>query len=116
MEELPERTALDIDVFLERTVKRQVNKWRNRMKLFWCPQTRSARAIWMLEESGLDYEPVMIDIRDRTKPRDPDFALASPLGKVPAIADGDVKIWDSSAIALYVADKATDAKLAPAIR
>ena len=85
------------------------------MKLFWCPMTRSTRAIWMLEESGLDYEPVLIDIRDRTKPRDPDFSIASPLGKVPAIADGDVKIWDSSAIALYVADKAKDANLAPAL-
>ena len=35
------------------------------MKLYWCPQTRSSRAVWMLEEAGVDYELVHCDI---TKP------------------------------------------------
>lgn len=83
------------------------------MKLFWCPQTRSLRIFWALEEAGAAYEPVLIDIRDPSKPRDLDFAKASPLGKVPAIADDEVFLWDSSAIALYVADKYADKQLAP---
>lgn len=85
------------------------------MKLFWCPQTRSQRAIWLLEEAGLEYDPVLIDIRDPAKPRDPDFAKASPMGKVPALADGDAALSDSAAISLYIADKYPAADLAPAI-
>ena len=81
------------------------------MKLFWCPKTRAARALWLLEESGLDYELVTIDIRDPGKPRDPDFARASPLGKVPAIQDGEVHVAESAAIALYLADRYPDTGL-----
>ncbi len=32
------------------------------MKVFWAPQTRSARALWMLEEAGVDYERQLIDL------------------------------------------------------
>ena len=85
------------------------------MKLFWCPQTRSTRAIWMLEEAGVDYEPILVDIRDESAPRDPAFLRASPMGKVPALIDGDAHLWDSSAIALYIADKVPEKHLAPAI-
>lgn len=85
------------------------------MKLFWCPQTRAQRIVWLMGESGLDYEPVLIDIRDPEKPRDPDFAKASPMGKVPALADGEVRLADSAAIALYVADRYPQTKLAPAV-
>ena len=59
------------------------------MKLFWCPQTRSQRALWLMEEAALDYELVLIDVSDASKPRDPDFAKASLMGKVPALADGE---------------------------
>ena len=85
------------------------------MKLFWCPQTRAQRALWLLEEAGLDYDPVLIDIRDPAKPRDPDFAKASPMGKVPALADGDAFVSDSAAICLYIADQYPETRLAPAI-
>ena len=85
------------------------------MKLFWCTQTRSQRALWLMEESGLEYEPVLIDIRDPEKPRDPDFSKASPMDKVPALADGEVMLADSAAICMYVADKYPQTDLAPAI-
>ena len=83
------------------------------MKLFWCPQTRASRAMWMLEEASVDYERVLIDIRDPDAPRDPDFGAASPMGKVPALADGDVKMAESAAICLYVADRYPECGLAP---
>lgn len=85
------------------------------MKFFWRPQTRSVRVLWMLEEAGVPYERVLIDIRDPDKARDPEFALASPMGKVPALADGKARLADSAAICLYVADKYPQAKLAPTI-
>ena len=85
------------------------------MKLFWCPKTRASRVLWMLEEAGVPYERVQVDIRDPDAARDPDFALASPMGKVPALADGDVKMADSAAICIYVADRYPECGLAPAV-
>ncbi|MGI9265123.1 MAG: glutathione S-transferase family protein [Gammaproteobacteria bacterium] len=75
------------------------------MKLFWYPNTRAARALWMLEETGLEYEPVLINLRDPAAKENPDFLAASPMGKVPALTDGDARMADSAAICLYVADR-----------
>jgi len=85
------------------------------MKLYWCPQTRSLRALWLLEEAGVAYEPVKIDIRSGAGKSDPAFRLASPMGKVPALEDGAVRIWDSGAICAYIADQYPAQALAPAI-
>lgn len=85
------------------------------MKLFWCPKTRASRALWMLEEAGVAYDRVLVDIRDANAERDPDFDAASPMGKVPALADGDVKMAESAAIGLYIADRYPACGLAPPI-
>lgn len=87
--------------------------------LFWCPQTRASRALWLLEELGRPFEVRLIDIRDPEAKKDPDFQAASPMGKVPAIMDktlgGTVYLADSAPIALYLADRYPGAGLAPAI-
>jgi glutathione S-transferase len=85
------------------------------MKLFWRPQTRSVRVVWMLEELAVPYERVLIDVRDPAMPRDPEFARASPMRKAPALADGDARLADSAAICLYLADRYPTAGLAPAV-
>jgi glutathione S-transferase len=85
------------------------------MKLFWAPQTRSTRAIWMLEEAGIDYAMELIDIRRNDRKDSEEFLAASPMGKVPAIIDGDVAMSESAAICIYVADRYAAGKLAPAI-
>lgn len=85
------------------------------MKLYWCPQTRAARAVWLLEEAAVPYERVHIDIRNPEARQDPAFRAASPMGKVPAIEDGPVRIWDSGAICAYVADQYPEQRLAPPI-
>ncbi len=85
------------------------------MKLFWCPQTRAFRALWMVEELGRDYERVLIDIRDQKVRANREFRSASPMGKVPALIDGYVRIWDSGAICVYLADRYPDAGLGVAI-
>ena len=85
------------------------------MKLFWCPRTRASRIVWLLKEAGVAYDRVPIDIRNPDAPRDPEFAQASPMGKVPALADGDVRMADSAAICLYVADRYPEYGLAPAV-
>lgn len=84
------------------------------MKLYWSPQTRASRAVWALEEAGVPYERVEIDIRSNAND-DPAFRAISPFGKVPALVDGEAVMCDSAAICAYVGDKVADKKLAPAI-
>src|SRR3978361_782068 len=57
-----------------------------------------------LEESGLAYELVPVDTRkgDQFKP---EFLKVNPNGKVPAIDDDGVFVFDSNAILLYLAEK-----------
>jgi len=87
--------------------------------LFWCPQTRASRALWMLEELGLPFETRMVDIRQPDSKNDPEFRAASPMGKVPAIMDtadnGTVYMADSAPIALYLADRYAPGRLAPKV-
>lgn len=86
------------------------------IKLFWCARSRASRAVWLLEESGLPYEIVPVDIRDpAAKAANPAFLRASPMGKVPALEDGPVAMADSAAIALYLADRYPRTGLAPAV-
>ena len=85
------------------------------MKLYWCPKTRAVRALWMLEELGVPYERVLIDIRDAAARDNPAFRAASPMGKVPALEDGSTRLWDSGAICGYLADQYPKAGLAPPI-
>ena len=84
------------------------------MKLFWAPQTRSTRAIWMCEEAGVDYELELVDIRAPQRKDSEEFLAASPMGKVPAIVDGPVAMSESAAICLYIADRYSAGTLAPA--
>ncbi|MGI4956267.1 MAG: glutathione S-transferase family protein [Janthinobacterium lividum] len=57
-----------------------------------------------LEESGLPYELVPVDTRTGAQ-FDPAFVALNPNGKVPCIVDGDVTVFDSNAILLYLAEK-----------
>ena len=84
------------------------------MKLFWAPQTRSQRALWMLEEAGVDYEMERIALANPERADSDEFLDASPMGKVPAIIDGDVAMSESAAICIYVADRYGVGTLAPA--
>ena len=85
------------------------------MQLFWAPQTRSSRAVWLLEEAGVDYELCEVDIRSPARKDSAQFRSASPMGKVPALIDGDVQMAESAAIALYVADRYCPGTLAPVL-
>ncbi len=85
------------------------------MKFYWCPHTRAVRIAWLLEELGRPYERITIDIRDEEARANPDFRAVSPMGKVPALVDGSVKLWDSGAICIYLADAYPEAGLGVAI-
>lgn len=83
------------------------------MKLYWCPRTRSSRVVWLLEEAGLEYERVVTDVRN-PETTSAEFQTASPMRKVPALQDGEVRMADSAAICLYLADRYAQGRLAPA--
>jgi glutathione S-transferase len=67
----------------------------------------------MLEEAQIEYQMERIDLGDTE--RSEEFLDASPMGKVPAIVDGDTHMSESAAICIYVADRYCPGTLAPVI-
>ena len=84
------------------------------MKLYWSPRSRSFTTLWLMEETGEPYERVLTDISTGAN-KTPDYLAINPMGKVPALADGDAVMAESAAICTYVADRYPQAKLAPPI-
>jgi len=82
------------------------------MKLYWSPRTRSFTTLWLMEETGVPYERVLIDIHKGSQ-RTLEFLAVNPMGKVPALADGDATLAEAAAICAYVAERCPQAKLAP---
>jgi GSH-dependent disulfide-bond oxidoreductase len=74
------------------------------LKFFFHPAPNPMKVALFLEESGLPYEVVPIDMRkgDQFKP---EFLAINPNAKTPAILDGDIRVFDSNAILLYLAEK-----------
>lgn len=82
------------------------------MKLYWAPRTRSFTALWMMEETGQPYERVLTDINTGAQ-KTPEYLAINPMGKVPALKDGEATLAEQAAICAYVAERFPDAKLAP---
>ena len=76
----------------------------------------SMRPWVLLTQAGIPFEEVMARF-DSFAP-DSDFKKVidpvSPVGKVPALVDGDLAVWDTLAIAEYLAEKFPDKQLWPA--
>ncbi len=84
------------------------------MKLYYAPQTRAGRPRWLLEEIGAPYEMVTLDMQ-KGEHKKPEHMKIHPHGAVPALVDGDLALFESAAICMYLADKFPDKRLAPAI-
>lgn len=82
------------------------------MKLYYNPKSRAAISKWMLDESGAKYELVPIDLQKREH-KTPEFLKINPAGKLPALVDGDARVFEGSAICMYIAEKYPEANLAP---
>ena len=67
------------------------------MKLYEFGPTRSIRARWMLQELGVDFEAVSVDLT-RGEHCSPEFLEINPAGKVPVLIDGDLVLSESVAI------------------
>jgi len=74
------------------------------LKFYYNGAPNPTKVALFLEEAGLAYEPVPIDTRKGDQHK-PEFLAINPNAKVPAIVDGDVTVFDSNAILLYLAEK-----------
>ncbi|MEM6745745.1 MAG: glutathione S-transferase N-terminal domain-containing protein, partial [Pseudomonadota bacterium] len=71
------------------------------MKLWYAPNTRAVRIKWLLDELGLDHELERLKLGDPAM-RSPEFQQIHPLGRVPVLEDGSVRMIESGAIAQYL--------------
>lgn len=82
------------------------------MKLYEFAPTRSIRARWMLQELGIPFEAVSVNLL-AGEHRSPAFLKINPAGKVPVLIDGDTTLTESIAIVLYLAEKYPDTGFVP---
>ncbi|MSQ68623.1 MAG: glutathione S-transferase family protein [Gammaproteobacteria bacterium] len=83
------------------------------MKIYYAPNTRAVRIVWLFKELGLPYELETFQLGD-PKMRAPAYLAVHPLGRVPALKDDDgTLILESGAIVQYVLAKYAAGRLAP---
>jgi glutathione S-transferase len=72
----------------------------------WVPEfprgyVRDIRLRWALEEAGLKYSVRSASFRDR----DAEHFTSQPFGQVPWLTDGDISIFESGAVLLYLGER-----------
>ncbi|MCD0505009.1 glutathione S-transferase family protein [Bordetella petrii] len=65
-------------------------------------QVRDLRVRWALEEAGLPYRERLIGIKEQASA---EYRALQPFGQVPAIEDGELRLFESGAIVLEIADR-----------
>lgn len=83
------------------------------MKIYHAPNTRSLRIVWLFEELGLPYDLEKFKLGDPSM-RSAEYRRIHPMGRVPALEDGDVTLFESGAIVEYVLARHADGRLKPA--
>ena len=74
------------------------------LKFYFNGSPNPTKIALFLEEAGLPYEPIPVDTR-KGEQFQPTLTALNPNQKVPVIVDGDVTVFDSNAILLYLAEK-----------
>ena len=65
--------------------------------------SRAFRSLWAIEEVGVEFDHVPTSFRGDAQ--EPDYLAVNPNGRIPALVDGDLKLFESMAINLYLAGK-----------
>jgi len=84
------------------------------LKFYYAPWSRSAGVHWLLEELGIPYEPIHIDIRAEGGAPE-SYRAIQPNKKVPAIEHDGVVVTERAAITIYLGDTFPESGLAPSI-
>ena len=79
------------------------------IELWHCPDARSFRVLWTLEELGLPYELNLLPFPPRE--RAPEYLKINPLGTIPAMRDGDTFMTESAGIVQYLVTRHAPNKL-----
>jgi glutathione S-transferase len=74
-----------------------------KIKIWGSAQSRAARALWCARECGVEFDHLGTDFA--VLKADPEFLKINPNAKVPAMQDGDLILFESMAINLYLARK-----------
>jgi len=74
------------------------------IKFYYSGAPNPMKVALMLEECELPYEPIPVDTR-KGEQHKPAYLAINPNAKVPAIVDGDITVFDSNAILLFLAEK-----------
>lgn len=82
------------------------------MKHYCNPMSRAVTTSWMLEELDAPHEQIVLDFA-AAEHRSPEYLAINPMGKVPALVDGDAVVTEVAAICAYLADKFPEQGLAP---
>ena len=72
------------------------------VKIYGPTASRAARSLWIVHELGIPFEHMGMEMKDL---KGAEFLKINPNGKVPALVDGDFKLFESMAINLYLAAK-----------
>ena len=80
------------------------------MKHYFHPTSRAVTTDWMLKELDAPHEQIVVRAPAGEQP---EYRAINPMGKVPALVDGDVVITEAAAICAYLADKFPEKGLAP---
>ena len=72
--------------------------------LYHSPLSRSCRVRWLLEELGLEYRLVTLDMKDGSM-KTPEYLAKNPLGKVPTIETDGVTLFESGAILEWLTEQ-----------
>jgi glutathione S-transferase len=71
--------------------------------IYGSPKSSAGRCIWALEEAGVPYTIKEVDMRNKEH-KSAEYLKINPMGKIPAMVDGDVTLFESMAINHYIAD------------
>ena len=74
------------------------------IKFYYSTAPNPMKVALCLEEMGLAYEPIPVETR-KGEQHKPGYLAVNPNAKVPSIVDGEVTMFDSNAIVLYLAEK-----------
>ena len=74
------------------------------LRIYGIGASRASRPLWLLEELGEPYELVRCDYRDGGT-RTAEYLAINPNGHIPTLVDGEIVVWESMAINLYLVRK-----------
>ncbi len=85
---------------------------KNILKIYGSTRSRALRCYWLLEEIGVPYESVPVDLA-KLEHQTTKFTELNPYGKVPVMLEGDYMLAESSAILTYLSEKHSTGKMIP---